>query len=431
MVAIQSGYFKGLKEEFTWSRIRFASSPSGFHQNNAFGGNRGVSFQPPSSDPRQSYIFENNIPMGANRWENKLFITIPRRRLGVPSTLNFIWTNTTDKHNIPLIPYPNAEVNQLPSPGGNGLLVSVYRTAIDTCNRLWMVDTGMLEYPGNNTRVHQSALVIIDLLTNQIIRRYEFKPTDTRPATNLASLVVDVEPHSCENAYAYIPDLGGFGLVVYSFAENDSWRVNHNYFYLESLAGEFFIGGIRFQWNDGVFSVALSDIFPNGHRTVYFHSMAGTHMYSVSTKVLRNQTLATRSYHGNDFKIEADRGLGSQASASDLHKTSGLLFFGLVNQNGLGCWNTFRPARLDNFDVVYKSDDKFIYPCDVKISGDDLIVLTNTMPVFLYGRLNYNQINFRIWINNVYDTVKGTRCVVDPHEEYTGDIIYGESSWHY
>lgn len=97
---------------------------------------------------------------------------------------------------------------------------------------------------------------------------------------------------------------GGYGLIVYSLKENKSWRVTHNYFYLEPLAGEFRVAGHNFQWNDGVFSVQLTDIKQDGFRDLYFHSMAGTHMYKVSTSVLRNETLATRSYHEDDFQVE-------------------------------------------------------------------------------------------------------------------------------
>lgn len=51
-----------------------------------------------------------------------------------------------------------------------------------------------------------------------------------------------------------------------------------------------------------------------------------------------------------------------------------------------------------------------IYPSDIKINGDEIIVITTTMPVFLYSRLNYSETNFRVWINNVHDAVKGTVC---------------------
>lgn len=156
---------------------------------------------------------------------------------------------------------------------------------------------------GNQTRIQPATLFIIDLNTDRIIRRYPFKESDLRPASALANLKLDVTSNKCNDAYAYFPDLAGYGLVVYSYAQDNSWRVTHNYFYLEPLAGEFLVGGLHFQWNDGIFSIALSDIKSDGYRDAYFHSMAGTHLYKVSTRILQNETLATRSYHGNDFKV--------------------------------------------------------------------------------------------------------------------------------
>lgn len=51
-----------------------------------------------------------------------------------------------------------------------------------------------------------------------------------------------------------------------------------------------------------------------------------------------------------------------------------------------------------------------IYPCDVKIYNDNIILLTNNMPIFLYSNLNYEQINFRVWIQDVRTAVRDTRC---------------------
>lgn len=139
--------------------------------------------------------------------------------------------------------------------------------------------------------------------TDKIIKTYRFKDSDLTHATVLTMSVVDVTADNCDDAYAYFPDLAGFGLVVYSLKQDDSWRVKHNYFYLEPQAGEFRIGGIPFQWNDGIFSAALTDVLEDGSRDVIFHAMAGTHLYSVSTKILKDKELATRSYHHDDFKV--------------------------------------------------------------------------------------------------------------------------------
>lgn len=158
-------------------------------------------------------------------------------------------------------------------------------------------------FAGNQTRIKPPTLYIIDLNNDRIIHRYPIPDDNRLPATNLASLTIDTTKNTCRDAFAYIPDFSGYGLIVFSLRENRSWRVTHNYFYLEPTGGEFLISGHRFQWNDGVFSVELTDIKSNGFRDAYFHSMAGLHFYKVSTRVLRNETLATRSYHEEDFQV--------------------------------------------------------------------------------------------------------------------------------
>lgn len=43
----------------------------------------------------------------------------------------------------------------------------------------------------------------------------------------------------------------------------------------------------------------------DGFKTAYFHAMASTSEFAVSTQVLRNQSAAARSYHGQDFKVSS------------------------------------------------------------------------------------------------------------------------------
>lgn len=92
--------------------------------------------------------------MGANVWKDKLFITIPRRRLGVPSTLNYVSLNSQNRHNVPLNPYPNWDMNLYPDTSSSlENFVSVYRIAIDVCDRMWFVDTGIVETLGKSDLV--------------------------------------------------------------------------------------------------------------------------------------------------------------------------------------------------------------------------------------------------------------------------------------
>lgn len=61
-----------------------------------------------------SYIPYNNVPMGATHYKGRLFITMPRRRLGIPSTLNYIHLDKDGRQESPkLTAYPDFETNQL------------------------------------------------------------------------------------------------------------------------------------------------------------------------------------------------------------------------------------------------------------------------------------------------------------------------------
>lgn len=76
--------------------------------------------------------------------------------------------------------------------------------------------------------------------------------------------IVDVDPSDCENAYAYLPDLGSYALIVYSFKENKAWRVTHHYFHFDPLQGNYTVGGVNFHWTDGIFGLALDKPMDNG-----------------------------------------------------------------------------------------------------------------------------------------------------------------------
>ena len=75
--------------------------------------------------------------------------------------------------------------------------------------------------------------------TFQIINSYTFKDSDLKHDSFFADSIIDVDPKNCDDAYVYNSDLGGYGLVVYSLAKNDSWRVQHNYFHFEPQHGKY------------------------------------------------------------------------------------------------------------------------------------------------------------------------------------------------
>lgn len=54
-----------------------------------------------------------------------------------------------------------------------------------------------------------------------------------------------------------------------------------------SQGGEFKVSGISFQWNDGLFGMALAPT-GDGYSTMYYHSLSSGMEFSVSTRLLRD-----------------------------------------------------------------------------------------------------------------------------------------------
>ncbi|KAJ2942281.1 hypothetical protein O0L34_g15827 [Tuta absoluta] len=354
------------------------------------------------------FIQYNNLPMGVEKVGNRLFITMPRRRYGIPSTLNYL-DLTQDSHSRSpgLRPYPNLR--------GSRALTSVYRTRADHCDRLWMVDTGLLEIPNNRQQVQQPAIVVYDLRTDSQIFRYPLKSTDViaeNTPTGLASITLDfVDDNDCSNVYAYIPDLATYGLIVYSLRDNDSWRLSHNYFSFNPLAGNLRIAGQSFQWNDGIFSVTLTEAKNRDScRTAYFHAMVGTAEFSVSTCVLRNSSASQGSDFWQQFAVLGDRGPTSQSTMHGYHASTNVIFFADIGRDAVSCWNTGSQLSPANVAILAQDSLKLSYPSDLHVSGDEVWVMANSLPTWAYSRLDTNQYNFYVYRANVQDLIANTVC---------------------
>lgn len=360
------------------------------------------------------YIQENNLPLGIDKWNDKLFITVPRWKAGVASTLNYVSLDSKTKSPT-LIPYPSWEANTLPATPEEGKtnpkLTSVFRVRVDVCDRLWVMDTGLADILGSPHAFSKPQLMIYDLKTDQLVKRYEFKPTDLKEDSFFANVIVDVTNETCDDAYAYIPDLGGYGVVVYSLKEDDSWRIKHNFFHFDPLSGEYEVGGVKFQWTDGVFGLALSKIKDDGFRTMYFHALSSTKEFSVSTEILRNKTLALDPHTYHDYHLEGERGEKTQASASYLDENTGVLFLTQVNKNGVACWNTKKELTPDTVGLIASDNEKLVFPNDLTVDKEgQLWVLSDRMPKFIYQELDYKEKNYRILKTQIADAIENTVC---------------------
>ncbi|XP_050298512.1 protein yellow [Anthonomus grandis grandis] len=402
-----------------------------------------VDFDFGSSEKRQaaiddkSFIPENNIPMGLEVYKNRIFVTLPRWKFGVAASLAYI-DRATDPMDSPLLkPYPNWDAHRAFGDAPPEI-VSPFRVRADQCGRLWVPDTGIEGLLENEPKVNKNTTIMIyDLHNDQLIRTFEIPFDQTTEDSFFANLAIEDE--DCENTFAYFADLGGPGLIVYSWKQNRSWKVKHNYFHIKPTAGDMNVMGISFQWSDGIFGLALRPE-KDGFSTLFFHPLTSFDEFSVSTRILRDESLASNRSNYHEFKFLGGRGPKSQSGVSFLDKKTGVLFYALINLNAVACWRTTNPAyTMESQGRIYMNNVTMVFPNDIKVDSDGYLwVLSNKLPQFMYSSLDYNDVNFRIMSAKVSEAIKGTACasklVKDPDimnkiSKITGDDkIKGKAS---
>ncbi|CAG9577643.1 unnamed protein product [Danaus chrysippus] len=343
-----------------------------------------------SSNVNENFIQYNNVPIGFEVYKERVFVTVPRRRFGIPSTLNVV---SRSSRSPALTPYPGSEN-----------LVSVYRPRIDVCGRIWMVDTGLLEVPGNRSQIQKPAIVIYDLKTDELLLTYELKDSDLvsdRSTGGLTSISVDVSRDDCDDAYAYINDLATNGIIVFSLKTRNSWRVSHPSFAYDQTALNFTVAGYPINWQDGIFSIALSEASDDGK--AYFHPLASLQEYSISIQDLKDGKVDSIQHLGT-------RGENSQSGSHDYHGKTKTLFFANVAQDAILCWNVENKMAPENIGIAVQDHKKLVYISDLKVIGDEVWVLVNQMPRFVYSVLNTDENNYFIFRSKVEDLIRNTVC---------------------
>lgn len=234
---------------------------------------------------------KNNLPLGIDVYGERIFVTTPRWKDGVPAS--FGWLPYPPKELSPAIkPYPNWDMHGDPYNPDCNKLISVYRTSIDECGRIWLIDSGIVNATVKLNQICPPKIVAFDLKTDEIVVSYQLPPDQVKEDSLHSNILVDVRDGVCEDAYAYVSDVWRYGLVVYSLAKNKSWRTTNFNYYPEPKASDFNVFGLNFQWMDGVFGMSLSPLTkPANDRLLFFHPMASYSEFAVSTEILRNEDL--------------------------------------------------------------------------------------------------------------------------------------------
>ncbi|XP_055691201.1 protein yellow-like [Lutzomyia longipalpis] len=256
-------------------------------------------------------------------WKNRLFISIPRWTVGNPASLTSIDLPSRDMSPL-LRPYPNWESHTTPTNPDCRKIMSVFRIHIDPCGRLWALDAGLVNTTTNFNHVCPPKILIFDLETDQHILTYRIPDVQVKEDNLLTSIFVDVHNGKCDDAHAYVADAWRNGLLVFSLRKRQSWRVTHHFMMPDPHACEHnFNNEIYFQWTDGIFTVALVGY----------------------------------------------RGPNSQSSISAIDR-DGVLFYTLIDQDAVGCWDTNKPLLPNNIHHVDQSHMFMPFPIDLKVDKE-------------------------------------------------------------
>lgn len=252
---------------------------------------------------------------------------------------------------------------------------------------------------------------MFDLHTNKLLARYEIPKKYALQDSLYANIVVDSREDNCKDAHAYMADTWRFGLLVFRERDGKFWRFSHPYFYPDPLASNFTLHGLNFQWTDGIFGLALSPLGQFRDRILFFHPMSSNREFYVSTLVLRDPSRINNS--SSEFKLIGNsRGPSKQSSASAIDNR-GVMFYGLVTRDSVGCWDTRKPYLKYTNGLVAKNSDTLVFPNDVKIDQDveqSVWVITNRLPMYQQAPLNPDDYNYRILYADTVEAVRGTIC---------------------
>lgn len=127
--------------------------------------------------------------------------------------------------------------------------------------------------------------------------------------------------------------------------------------------------------------------------------------------MLKNETRSTSSKLYYDYSVVGDRGKEGQSSAEFFDEKTNVLFYTQVNKNAIGCWNVNKTYTEDKLGIVDLNAETLVYPNDVKIDrNNNLWILSNRMPIFMYRKLRIDQFNYRILVGKSSEVIKGTPC---------------------
>jgi sugar lactone lactonase YvrE len=312
-------------------------------------------------------LFRGPMPTGvAVSHEGRVFVNYPRWGDPVEYTV-------AELKNGQAVPYPDLEMNKQEGKGPSDALVSVQSVVVDPRNRLWIVDTGSINFgpvkPGG------AKLLCYDLATNRQVKRIDY-PADVVLSTSYTNDVRFDMTRGTEGM-AFITDSsdkGPNGIIVVDLATGKSWRRLNDH--PSTKAEPNFapiVEGEPLKARPPTGPEAYVRIGSDGiatdvkNRLLYYRPLIGRHLYSVSLDAISDPNADEQKVAGTV------KDYGARDSCSDGLEcdANGALYLTDYEHNAI---RRFDPKGAA--DAVVVQDPRMIWPDSMAIGTDGYLYFT-------------------------------------------------------
>uniref|UniRef100_A0A8D8M2Z7 Protein yellow n=1 Tax=Cacopsylla melanoneura TaxID=428564 RepID=A0A8D8M2Z7_9HEMI len=356
----------------------------------------------------KDYNPENTVSTGFEVGWERVFLSTPRLWPGNPATLGWFPRSKGDYSDASVVSpqlqaYPSWDWHAAAGSGNPGAdnctgLVSVYRVRADRCNRLWVLDSGVVDSLVTFETKCPPKILIFDLRNDQLVRSITFPSEVLRLNTLFTNIVLDDLNEdaaggygNCDNIFAYISDSTNPGILVYDSRNDRAWRLSHPAMFPDPDFGTYSVAGDSFTLMDGIIGLALS---PPGTSTrrLYFEAFASDRIYTIPVSALR-----AGPNQGDDADLPVSL-LGTKSSQSAplaVDNRDGSLIFSPVSETAVASWV---PGSTEHGVLAY-SPELLQFPLDIRSVDRDsgtIWIITTRFQKFFKKTVSNKEINIRL-----------------------------------
>lgn len=162
---------------------------------------------------------------------------------------------------------------------------------MDTCKRIWILDTGKV----GNYQVCPPQILSFSLENDSLLLKYKFPSNQYQNSSLFVTPVIDIaenEKHEpvCEDTHVYIADSTASALLVYNVRANKSWRIVNKRFGPNADFTDFLIyvdEPENFKIAEGITGMALRPAKNGGDKTLLFHALSDVVEKWVQTSAIK------------------------------------------------------------------------------------------------------------------------------------------------